>query len=212
MSLLNFPQSRPIGVFLVSFLVVTGLQAQVGIDFNPQVGVHSLRLNKAPTAAAETNYKTGFLVGMDLRIGNRVFFQPGVFYTNAKTVFRNDDILSTNPDEVARHALKVRTVVGVNVLQTDALALRLGAGPSYDFVVGWGDRDNVVYRDPNFKNGNAALEIAFGMDISFVSAEIGYAHGLSKVFTEDQGFQPKTRYRGIYASLGILLGDREDYR
>lgn len=204
--------SRTLGSLFVTLLLVSSLQAQVGIDINPQIGVHSLRLSQEPADGAETNYRTGFLLGTDIRIGNRVFFQPGLFYTNTKTIIQNDDVLLTEPDEVGRHALKARTMVGVNVLQTDLLALRLGAGPSFDFVLAWNDRDNVVYRDADFKNANTALEIALGLDISFVSAEIGYAHGFSRVFTENQGFRPKTRYRGIYASLGILLGNRETYR
>ncbi len=193
------------------FACVPNLKAQVGVDVVPQFGLHVLRLNQAPSDGVETNAKAGFQTGLNARIGGRFYVQPGVLFTNAKTLYKSSDGPTTNREDIGRNALKTRLAVGVDVIQSEILTLRLMAGPSYDFVLGWADNDNQTYRAPSFRNGNAALDVGVGVDIiDLIALDVGYVHGFSDVYDEGSGFAPDTRYRAFVASVGIVLGNRSE--
>jgi len=193
---------------LVLFLLVgaAGLHAQVGIAVNPQVGLVGVRTSQEPRSGIQTNHKIGFLGGVDIRVGNRFYVQPGAFLTTSKTVYEFDDSLFVNDEEIARTSLKLKALAGYQVVDGEHFNLRLAAGPTYDFLVGLNGDDNTVFEEDEFKNGTFNLDAAIGMDIYILTLEVGYSYGFSNVYQNGNGFNGDAKYQGIYATVGIVFG------
>jgi hypothetical protein len=195
-------------VTLILFLLVWagGLSAQVGFSINPQVGMLGVRTSQEPRAGIRTNNKIGFLGGVDLRIGNRFYVQPGAFLTTSKTVYEFDDSLFVDEEEIARTSLKLKALAGYQIIDGEHFNLRLAAGPTYDFLIGLNGEDNTVFEEDEFKNGTVNLDAAIGMDISIFTLEFGYSYGFSKVYESGNGFNSDAKYQGVYATVGVAFG------
>ena len=191
---------------ILAFAVQTN--AQVGFTLNPQIGTIGVRTSNEPRAGIATNSRLGVVLGMDTRLGNRFFFQPGVFLTTSKTVYNFEDSIGFNEDEIARTSMKLKAMFGGKLVDLDHYNLRIAAGPTYDFLIGLNDQnnDNEVFVKEQFSNGIFNLDAAIGMDIYVISLEFGYSYGLTHVFQEDYGFNPKARYNGLYATIGFVFG------
>lgn len=191
---------------MVMLAIAAGLQAQVGLAVNPQVGLIGVRTSQEPRAGIRTNNKIGFLGGVDLRVGNRFYLQPGAFLTTSKTVYEFDDSLFVNEEEIARTSFKLKALAGFKVVDGEHFNLRLAAGPTYDFLIGLNGEDNTVFEEDEFKNGTFNLDAAIGMDIYILTLEVGYSYGFSNVYQSGGGFNSDAKYQGVYATVGIAFG------
>lgn len=183
--------------------------AQTGLTLNPQAGVSVLRLNQAPAEGVETNARAGYLLGLDARIGHRFYVQPGVYYANTRTLYGLSDSVAVNREAVGRSALRFRAQAGYRILDGEHANLRVALGPAYDLILAYDTDDTELFEDVDFGNGQWALDASVGADLYFVSLEVGYTHGLSGVFADDGAYRPDTRYRGFYATAGIVFGVTE---
>ncbi|MBI1193867.1 MAG: outer membrane beta-barrel protein [Bacteroidetes bacterium] len=197
---------KKIGLIMVMLAIAAGLQAQVGLAVNPQVGLIGVRTSQEPRAGIRTNNKIGFLGGVDLRVGNRFYLQPGAFLTTSKTVYEFDDSLFVNEEEIARTSFKLKALAGFKVVDGEHFNLRLAAGPTYDFLIGLNGEDNTVFEEDEFKNGTFNLDAAIGMDIYILTLEVGYSYGFSNVYQSGGGFNSDAKYQGVYATVGIAFG------
>lgn len=195
-------------LFLTIFLLSAGsVFAQSSFALNPQIGTMGVLLSKDPRPGIEAKGRAGYILGMDARIGDRFFFQPGAFVTGSKTVYQLDDTIAVNEDEIARTSLKLKAMLGGKLVDSEHFNLRLAAGPTYDFLIGLNDPedDNTVFEKENFNNGIFNLDAALGMDFYILSLEFGYSYGLTSVFQNENNFNPKARYHGLYATLGLVF-------
>jgi hypothetical protein len=187
--------------------------AQVGLTVNPQIGITTMRLNQMPRLDLDElrhDAKLGGMLGADLRIGGRFYVQPGAFFTTSRSVFGWVDSSGESLEErVGRTALLLRTHVGYKIVDADHVHLRLAAGPSYDIVLGHNDDGNFSFTETDLKSGHFSLDAGLGLDLSVISLEVGYRHGLSNVFGDGAGFDSATRYRGLYATVGFVFGITE---
>jgi hypothetical protein len=200
------PHMRKIIFILFLLASAAGLQAQAGFAINPQVGMLGVRTSQEPRDGIRTNNKIGFLGGLDLRIGNRFYVQPGAFLTTSKTVYEFDDSLFVNEEEIARTSLKLKALAGYQIIDGEHFNLRLSAGPTYDFLIGLNGEDNTVFEEDEFKNGTFNLDAAIGMDVYIFTLEFGYSYGFSNVYQNGNGFNSDAKYQGVYATVGVVFG------
>src|SRR5690606_1227830 len=90
---------------LVSALVVGMMSAHAQLQFNPQIGMNFTRLSENPQVIindveVETEGKAGVLFGADLRLGDRIYLQPGLFIMSSRTLYSLGDSLLVDPTEV----------------------------------------------------------------------------------------------------------------
>ena len=191
--------------------VAIGASAQLEVTLNPQVGLIAVSISKEPTTTIRTNNKVGWIAGLDARVGGRGYFQPGIMLTSTKTVYRFDDSLSFNDEEIARTSFRLKAMGGYKVIDNEDFNLRVAAGPTYDFLINLKDDGNTTVESDAFKNGIFNLDAAVGIDFYILSAEVGYTYGLTSVYQNNSNFNPNARYQGVYATIGLSFGLTKAY-
>jgi hypothetical protein len=193
-------------------------QSNAQFKINPQIGltVQELSNNKLKTTAGGTTTtsdvdfegKVGFMIGADARLGRRLYFQPGVFYVKNTTVSTiNGDTLGNIDFEnkIYRSSFKLKALAGYDLVHKDGFKLRLNAGPTFDFITSIDDSKDKINKD-NFNDGSFNIDAGVGVDIWFLTAELGYSYGLTNAYDNNDTFSLDSKYSTIYFSVGIVIG------
>jgi hypothetical protein len=174
------------------------------IQFNPQIGVNftdvDIDLDDFPIDP-RTEGKAGVLVGADVRIGNKAYVQPGLFVIGNRIEYS----FATEDYEVTRWAAKLKGLVGYKLVDS-GFRLRVMGGPTYDFQLGINNDNNPFFDEDDFKDGIFALDAGVGIDILFLTAEVGYSWAFTDAFNEDF-FENEPRYETIYVTVGLVFGE-----
>jgi hypothetical protein len=194
---------------LILAITTIGGGAQAQFQVNPQFGVNYQQITKPSTA---TDYKAGmgWLLGADLRIGDRLFFQPGAFVGRSATVIQqslNDTLLIE--DDLVRTNLKLKAMVGYRIIDTYQFDLRFAMGPTYDVLLSVDDRnDRIGYNGGDFRNGSLNIDAALGLDMGLFTMEPSVSFGLSRVFEDNPTVQDLgSKYLTYGMTIGINLGN-----
>lgn len=194
---------------LLSTLAVSPLLACAQLAVNPQLGVTFQNLTEQP-AGTEAKAAAGAMLGLDLRIGSRFYFQPGAFLERNATVVSTGDSVAIE-DNLVRTNLKLKALVGYNLIDGDAFRLRLNTGPSYDVLLSVDNKDdNIEWNKDDFNGGSFNWNGGLGADLSIITLETGVAYGLSKVFKEQDGFTSDAKYFTFYFTAGVVFGGAND--
>jgi hypothetical protein len=154
---------------------------QVGSNYHmTSFGNHSIKDN---------NGKVGFSVAGFARIGNQLFFQPGV----GASLLRKNYTLDKSEKTLKFYQINLPLQVGYKLIDQEDFNLRAMLGPqlNYDLktVKSTGTTD---YKKFSF-DGSVGL----GIDISRLTVDAYYTHGLSSV---DKTLDAKNR------TVGIMVG------
>jgi len=184
------------------------LCAQLAV--NPQLGVTFQNLTDEPDGA-EFKAAVGAMLGLDVRIGDRFYFQPGGFFERNSTVISVGDT-ATIEDNLVRSNLKLKALVGYNLIDGDGFRLRLNTGPSYDILLSVDDKDdNIDWNKDDFNSGSFNWNLGLGADLSIITLETGMVYGLSNVFKEeDVAFTSDPKYFTFYLTAGVVFGGGND--
>ena len=192
----------------LSLSLLLGLSSSAQVAVNPQVGM-TLQALRDLGDGIDVDRRAGFFGGIDFRIGNRVYFQPGLFFMQGGTLTKPDTVVSGGDLLVYRNAAKVKTLIGADLIRKPLFRLRLNAGVSFDYhfsyTVKEGDTDLSIYRDNSFN-----FETGLGADIYRFTVEAGRSLGLSDAF--DVKYYDRNLnelhpcYEYWYLTVGFRLG------
>lgn len=204
-------------------LVLLSLMGQAQIRFNPQAGISVLSIDKAKYKDVNTivegsfSAEIGVMSGVDMRIGNKIYFQPGVFYSKSVSLANiketvlgvGDTVLSVSyyADKLIRTSIKAKALIGFNPINKRLFKLRMMAGPTYDFIVGASNKGTEINVDTrNFENGSFNLDAAIGIDIYKLTIETGFTQGFTEAFDKNKFYGFDSKYSGYYITIGFLIG------
>jgi|LakMenE01Jun11ns_1017448.scaffolds.fasta_scaffold9897280_2 hypothetical protein len=179
------------------------LSAQFAI--NPQLGIDMTKLS-GDDDLLNYSAEVGFMIGGDLRIGSRFYFQPGAFYISSQTAVSVDGAVDLD-NSITTSKMKLKGLVGYNLIDGDAFRLRLNAGPTYNFILNVSDEDGSYdnWKD-DFNSGSFNLDAGLGADISIITLESGISYGLSKAYKDQDGFSSDAKYFTLYLTAGLVFG------
>ncbi len=171
-------------LFSSAFLVLISgaLCAQV-VSFNPKGGINFSGINDQPEGISTDN-KIGFNAGFDLRIGEGTFFfQPGAFYyqyNQAFTVVQLVGTTATLSRDIKVQSIKVPAQLGIRLINTDMVDIRVNAGPAFNFPVkiSMDDGDFDIDRQ-DYKDISIGANVGAGVDVAFFTFDVNYEFGLS---------------------------------
>lgn len=205
---------------LLAVLVLLNISCLAQVQFNPQVGFTLQSLSDDDvqprgtnsTLDADFSADIGWTLGLDARMGSRFYFQPGAFFARNVTVtkLKGDTLFSDDDleDKIVRSSLRLKALAGYNLVHKDGFKLRLNAGPSYDFIMSVDNSDDKIdFEEKDFKGGSFNFDAGLGLDIWFLTAEMGYSYGLTDAFNQDEGFEFDSRYNTFYFTLGVVFGN-----
>jgi hypothetical protein len=197
-------------ILLLTVMIITGLVSQAQFILNPKVGLSFMNLTDPPDGY---DYKAdiGYQLGCDARFGQSLFIQPGIFYTKTQTAVIKEDIVQDVEDNIVRNSLYLKAMLGFYLIKGETLKLRINAGPGYDVMMSAESKDDKIpVSEDAFSNGTFNLELGGGIDIGFLSLDLGYMYGLSKAYDGDK-VDIDSKYMGLYLNAGVVLkfGDQE---
>jgi hypothetical protein len=175
---------------------------------NPKLGMTISNITEAPNNYG-TEAKVGFLCGADFRFGKRVYFQPGLFYNKEATMIIYNDGTTQSESSVAKNSLRIKAQAGYYLVNKEGFRFRLNAGPSYDVLLGSKTYNLIVPSGQQvFNSGALNVEAGAGLDIWFLSFDLGYSYGLGNAFSDkftSGGNFVNSKLVGVYASAGIVI-------
>ncbi|HPQ57641.1 MAG: outer membrane beta-barrel protein [Flavobacteriales bacterium] len=197
---------------ILSALALAPVLLMAQLQINPQLGLTFQNLTEEPQG---TTYRanTGWMAGIDFRIGSAFYLQPGLFFgqnaTTVATVVGDTSVTTEIEDDLVRNLLKGRVMVGYKLINAEGFKLRVAVGPSYDFLLSVQSRDDVFdVEKANFNDGVWNLEAGLGLDLAMFTIEPGVAFGLSNVYSDDPAVSDiNSKYFTWYLTMGLVFGE-----
>lgn len=193
-------------------LIGSAAAASAQFQINPQAGLTFQTLTKVETGT-KTKAALGWTVGADLRIGDRLFLQPGAFLgRNATTVSFGDGTAFAVEDNLIRTNLKLRALAGYKFVDSYQFDLRFMLGPSYDVLMSVDNKDDKIdWNKGDFNSGSFNIEAGLGFDMGLFSLQPMASFGLSKVFKDDPNLSNvDSKYMTYALTIGVNIGNDDN--
>lgn len=152
---------------------------------------------------ATNNLQNGGHIGLYMRLGRTWYVQPEVLYNyyNLKSSFNSKEIKNN------AHSIDVPVLLGIHLINTKHIKLRLMTGPKFNFNVG--KLEDITMEDITFKTRNTrlALDCGIGIDIWRISLDVRYnlSQNLLKIQDTNGELLNKQPNHSIQTSIGFRL-------
>ncbi len=185
--------------------VASSCHAQLKV--NPQLGVLFTDLTE-DLPGVESKAAVGVQLGLDLRIGDRFYFQPGGHFgrsaTTVKYTFTDTTVIE---DNLIRTTAKFKALVGYDLIHRSVFKLRVNAGPTYEALLSVDSKDDeIAFNKDDYNAGSFNMDAGVGLDLAMMSAEAGISYGLSRAYKDAGELEGKAKYFTFYITLGIVIG------
>lgn len=203
---LPIPYTMKKHVLLLAFVpAFHAAQAQFAV--NPQLGANFTRLTNTPNAVTSKS-AVGFQLGVDFRLGERLYFQPGAHFGRSATVI-SYELADTAviEDNLIRTTAKLKALMGYNIIDGDAFRLRVNVGPTYEALLSVDSKDDRIdFNKDDYSSGSFNMDAGLGVDLSIFTLETGVSYGLSNAYKDQDGLSDDSKYFTFYATLGLVFG------
>jgi len=191
---------------LGALLLSTALSAQ--FQMNPELGLNFCKLAGDEVPGLEYKAQVGWQLGIDFRIGDRLYFQPGIHFVRTATAVKlAGSDTTTLEDNLIRSSVKAKVLVGFNLIHDETFKLRLNAGPTYDVLLSVDNKDDEIdFNKDDYNAGSFNLDAGIGVDLWILSAETGVSYGLSNSYKETDVLSSDAKYFTWYVTLGLVIG------
>ena len=160
---------------MAAMFIVAVSNAQLpGISFGPKIGVN---LDKVTTNLSTINdkMKTGYDLGVFLRIGGKCYFQPELLYSTSGVNFSNAPIGS--PSKIDLKSINVPLMFGARLINLKVVNLRILGGPIASFPVNKKVDYNGIAsttREITYKDAKWGAQIGAGVDVLMFTFDVRY--------------------------------------
>jgi hypothetical protein len=195
-------------------MVFAGPSAYAQLQVNPQIGLNFAFLT-TPPENVDYGARVGYQLGSDVRFGRRAYFQPGLFLGSYVSNVMVTPVNGTAgitivpvEDDLVRTFGKLRAQVGYRLIDRVEFKWRLAAGPSMDVLLAADGRNgDLEFRSRDLRGATYNLEFSTGLDITFITLEMGAAYGLGRLYKDEEPVNAiDTRQVVIYFTAGLLFG------
>lgn len=157
------------------------------IKFGPKIGFNASKLTTS-LDSVKSQFKAGFQFGAFVRIGNRVYLQPELYYTSEGSEFEKDSLGKSWKQSISLGSLDIPVLIGFKIINTELINLRVMAGPVASFIVNKKITDLNSVTGPvhraNLTNTNWYIQAGAGVDVWLFTMDIRYQVGLNKIIKD----------------------------
>ena len=154
---------------------------------NPQAGLTASMLTTDPEGA-EASGRIGYTFGASVRMGDKIYFNPGLFWVRSsneltnKSQLTNDGVsLGEITDNASINMIHIPLQAGIKVINTKPFALRLAAGPSLSWVTDV--KDNAFGLTKEAYNERIwGAKVGAGVDLLFLTVDLNYELGITELY------------------------------
>jgi hypothetical protein len=211
----NFAQAIKLSkmkkVSLLMVLILTATMMFGQVKFGPKIGFNASKLTTS-LDSVKTQFKAGFQFGAFVRIGDRIYLQPELYYTSQGGEFTHDSTGSWK-QSISLASLDIPVLIGFKVINTDLVNLRITVGPVASFIVNKKITDMNSVTGPvektDISNTNWYIHAGAGVDVWMFTLDIRYQVGLNKIIKEvswnGQSVNFNTSNNAWIVSLGLKI-------
>lgn len=154
---------------------------------SPKVGVNYLWVGERPQGLDLTGAEKGWQAGVDLRLGRRFYFQPGVYYVNTGTSIASIEDLKNIKTGKASF-IKIPVNVGYKLVNTGIFKLRIHGGGAASKILAVKEGGDMSMAD--FNTWSYGANFGAGIDILLFSVDANYELGLTDLYATQVGSKP----------------------
>jgi hypothetical protein len=158
---------------------------QLNLKIGPKVGFNASQLH-TNLDSVSSQFKSGFQLGIFVRLGKKVYLQPELYYTTKGGVFESN--VSNWKQNIKIGSLDVPVLVGVSFINSELLNIRILAGPVASFVVNKSIEEENGITGPvekaDIKTANWYIQAGAGIDLWKFTLDIRYQIGLNKIISD----------------------------
>ncbi|HEX5668681.1 MAG TPA: outer membrane beta-barrel protein [Chitinophagaceae bacterium] len=186
--------------FVLSMTLMVGFAAAVNAQttLKPHVGFN---ITDVSVTGGEASGKAGFLAGLSVAFGKKIYFEPGLQYVQKAT----EIIDLTNPPttwdpETTLSGFRVPVAVGINLLGSEktTFSLRGFGGASAFFITNTSDNID----DDNINKTNFGVFAGAGLDIWKLFVDLSYEWSLTNL-QEDVSNVEVGKTRSLFVNAGF---------
>lgn len=193
-------------LFLMLMLCMSVFSVTAQLSIRPYAGLNSSTIQGEPADIIDFDSGTGFQVGVDMQLGNRLYVQPGV-----QLEFLKNNATLTNAMEtdgsLNRTGVRIPVMVGYRVFSEDSDAkfnLRLFTGPNAFLQVSANSDNDLNLNDNAFNDVVWGWNAGAGLDISILFVDVGYQAGITNL-SDNQQMETQARNNVFYGNAGLRL-------
>ncbi len=159
-------------------------QADKSATINIKGGINLSGIKDEPNGVS-TNNMLGYNAGLDLRLGENLFFlQPGAYFYQYNQEYTIVDF--SDPTEaratgnIKVQSIKVPVLLGARLVSSDALTARINAGAAFNFPVSvTSSSQGFQIQRHNYNSANVGGVFGVGLDLGIFTFDLNYEFGLS---------------------------------
>lgn len=161
------------------------------LTFNPEVGG-----NITSYTNSNSNVRLGYTAGLNLRLGNMIYLQPGAHFVK-QAVSANIDTSSQfgSYQDISAYYIQTPVLLGVKIL-----GLRIYGGIAPSFFMGGEVKNSTITRD-DFKDAINAFRAGVGVDILALTLSSYVDWGVSDIYSRPSN----VTYRSFTLSIGVRI-------
>lgn len=153
---------------------------------NPQAGITASMLTTDPEGA-EASGRIGYTFGANVRMGDKIYFNPGIFWVRSSNELTTRSELGEGTsfgeirDNASINMIHIPLQAGVKVIDTKPFAFRLAAGPSLSWVTDV--KDNALGLSKEAYNERIwGAKVGAGIDLLFLTVDLNYELGITELY------------------------------
>ena len=185
---------KEIIITLVSLTISFSSFAQLSI--RGHLGINTQKIDFT-TIQGQIKGSTGLNIGLDVQLGNRLYFQPGINYSAKK--FRIDGI-----GEITANKINVPIMIGLRLFKHKSRFsknIRLFVGPNFSTTINEkiSNAITAINKD-DLKDFNLDVIGGVGADLKIFFIDLGYKYGLNDYISKNGKAAP---LNGFLVNLGL---------
>ncbi|HZL08386.1 MAG TPA: porin family protein [Prolixibacteraceae bacterium] len=182
---------------IIAFTVFAFTSNAKGLfDIGPKVGINTTKIS-ANMADYNQETITKFQFGAFARINaGPIYVQPEAYF-NSKEYIYMDQLSASTKDKFDLKTVDVPVLVGLKIINMEALNVRIMAGPVFSFLTDKNAKDQ--FNEDNIKNSRFGWQYGAGVDFMFLTLD-------ARMESYSKNFAPSYDKNGVFIlSLGVKL-------
>ena len=178
------------------------------LKFNPKVGLNFSNFTQHDDIFESTG-SFGFTAGLDLKIGNRLFFSPGLFYVSSETEVKSFNNISTE-DVLSFHTIELPLSIGYNFI--DKGDLKIGAkvgieGAYFTSISEVEDQANNASEldEDDIERLNWGVHFGAGLEFKKITFDVEFDWGQNNSFTENIANTVNPSFNRTHLLVGFIF-------
>jgi hypothetical protein len=184
-------------IFLSSLYI--GVLSQIKI--NPKIGINLSNFTQHDEIL-ESEAQIGFSAGVDVRLGNRLYFAPGLYYLSATTKVKKVENITVD-EIITFNTIELPLSVGFNIIDNELIKISIKAGIEGAYFANIKELEMISIDDVNRLNWG--YQFGAGVDVKRFTFDIKYDLGKNTILKEDLIDNINPQYNRVHLYFGYLI-------